>query len=88
MSQRSPDGYTYEGNNYCPDCIIHAISGINGIEIGHVYDVEAVLDIIAGVLEIDRKDENTFDSNEFPKVIFNTDEEERCANYNKCFGRI
>ncbi len=59
---------------YCPEHLIEemivrgmASPGARGMA------VEDVLDQIAGATGIDRQDERTFDSSEFPKVIFSSD---------------
>lgn len=74
-------GYTYNTENFCVDCILTAFSGVQE-RIGHVFDVDAVLDIVAGAMDINRQDERTFDSSEFPKVILDQDvlPGERCNN--------
>lgn len=76
-------GYTYNANNYCVDCILFALGGKH-FDIGWVYNVEGILDLIAAVMAIDREDENTFDSSTFPKVIFYSqiENEERCSECN------
>ncbi|MFZ2527652.1 MAG: hypothetical protein WAX14_08365 [Rhodococcus sp. (in: high G+C Gram-positive bacteria)] len=64
-------GYTYKVENYSPAQLIEVLiaegvasPGARGMA------VEDVLDQIAGANAIDRYDERTFDSSEFPKVIF------------------
>jgi hypoxanthine phosphoribosyltransferase len=90
VSQRSPDGYTYKAENYCPDCIMSVMSGgkVVGSDVGYVYDVDKILKFCAAVMGIDYDDEYSYDSDEFPKPIFNTDEIEKCARYSHCFGSI
>jgi hypothetical protein len=61
-------GYTYNAENYCSGCIIEAFSGIPE-NIGWEWSVEGVLDVIAAVMKVNRDDENSFDSSEFPKRI-------------------
>ena len=75
-------GYTYKAENLCPSCTIDAVVGSkqDGMS-GRA--VEIALDRIAplaGVL--DRYNEHSFDSDEFPKVIFadSVIEGERCGN--------
>lgn len=74
--------YSYP-DTYCPEHLIEemitrgvASPGARGMV------VEDVLDQIAGADGIDRQDERTFDSNEFPKVVFSSDLEdgETCAH--------
>lgn len=78
-------GYTYQAETYCPRCIIKAM-GIDPREYwvpepGITPSTEDELAIIAPALGIDRLDEFTFDSGDFPKVIFasSIDEYETCA---------
>lgn len=58
-------GYTFNADEYCPDCIVGAYNGNS-----NDYDSETMLDILAGGKGIDRMDESSFDSGYFPKVIF------------------
>ena len=60
--------YTYKADIYCPDCIITQVnhSPIAGL----LENAEAALDVFAKVRGIDRYDEHSYDSDEFPKVIF------------------
>jgi hypothetical protein len=58
-------GYTFNADCYCPDCIIGAYNG-NSDD----YDAEAMLTILASARGIERGDEYSFDSGDFPKVIF------------------
>lgn len=78
-------GYTYNTENFCNECILTAFSGVRE-NIGFAFSVEGVLDIVAGAMNINRHDENTFDSSEFPKVIFDCqieDGDEKCAKCNR-----
>lgn len=70
-------GYTYRADNYCPGCI----EGQLPTGPGETFDGWALardvtmtpednLDEIAAHFGIDRRDETTYDSAEFPKVIF------------------
>ena len=74
-------GYTYNADQYCPDCILKPE------QIGFAFSVEAVLDVVARFMDIDRYDEKTFDSGTFPKVIFESqiEDDERCG---KCNNRL
>ena len=64
-------GYTFMTENICPTCTINRMIGA-GLASPGARDmrVEDVLDQIAASEGIDRTDEHTFDSGEFPKVIF------------------
>ena len=56
-------GYAYCADIYCPDCILPTLGEADA------EDVEAKLDYVAGMLYIDREREETFDSDDFPKVV-------------------
>ena len=62
-------GYTYAADTYCPDCIADAFRPDDGVERTYA-DTEAVLDDAARDRGIDRQDERSYDSDDFPKVIF------------------
>lgn len=64
-------GYTYRTENYTPANLIEAlIAAGEASPAARDLSVEDALDQIAAANAIDRRDENTFDSNDFPKVIF------------------
>lgn len=56
-------GYTYCGDNYCGAHILHAMNR------DAADDVELALEAIANEDGIDRADESSFDSEDFPKVL-------------------
>lgn len=58
--------YTYKADEYCPDCIKTMYNGLGD----HLSTAEQVLDIAAKLACIDRYDERTYNSGDFPKVIF------------------
>lgn len=60
-------GYTYNTENYTPDGLVKVFAPVMA---DHPDGVEAVLDGLAKAFAIDRYDEQTFDSSEFPKIIF------------------
>jgi hypothetical protein len=87
--------YTYRAANYCPRCIVGRLT-VNPGDTGHrttPWDtdpdtVETHLDTLARLGGIDRDDERSFDSGDFPKVVFRDSaddyaytegEPERCA---------
>ena len=67
--------YTYAADIWCPSCIIDQLCkdlNISSFNYDFV-DSELALDMIAEeVLSIDRYDEYSFDSDDFPKVVFST----------------
>lgn len=69
-------GYTYQADNHCPTCIKRMFGG-GDLDI----DADEVLDYEAERHGIDRHDESSFDSGEFPKVIFTdmAEEDEYCG---------
>jgi hypothetical protein len=71
--------YTYAADIYCEHCIAVRFEREQGPSI---FDgAEAILDVRATELGIDRYDESTFDSGDFPKVVFADmlDEDDRCG---------
>lgn len=65
--------YTFQADIYCPDCIISQVEPGSTRE---GYSYEALLDEIAAERGIQRMDEHTFDSDDFPKVVFHDSIEE------------
>jgi hypothetical protein len=65
----SPVGYIYRADNYCLDCIATVVAGRRGTRPGHCNCAECRLDRIAEQRGIDRYDERSFDSGDFPKAI-------------------
>lgn len=85
MSRASIVAYTYRADMYCPDCIKHVMFG--DLSIADAPNAEECLDRFAGILGVDREDEYTFDSDNFPKVVFGAQIEsvEHCAT---CGGEL
>lgn len=70
-------GYTYRADFFCPACIIEQLPTGDGeafdgwaLADGVTMSTEDNLDEIAAAFGIDRDDETSFDSDEFPKVVF------------------
>lgn len=63
--------YIFKSDFYCPDHIVEQIDGEAPVRVtagASRFDaVEEKLDYIAGMLGINREDEATFDSDDFPK---------------------
>lgn len=76
-------GYTYQAANYCTDCITDALlDEQQQLFFDCRHDtVSGTLDAVAHYRGIDIEDEHTFDSDDFPKVIFadQIEEDETCA---------
>lgn len=74
--------YTYRADLYCPECIVDVAGGILGRESAfHLDSTESRLNALAKARGIDREDEATFDSDDFPKVVFRdqVEDENRCG---------
>lgn len=70
-------GYTFRADTYCPECINDALPTGEGepydgwgVASGVRSSPEDLLNETALAFGIDRNDERTFDSDDFPKVIF------------------
>lgn len=81
-----PTAYLYAGNLLCPGCVLDALPTGEG----HAFDgwkdvstppmsAEANLTELAAAFGINRTDEQSFDSDDFPKVLFDTNDGEICA---------
>lgn len=84
-------GYIYQADIYCPSCILHVLPTGEGEAFDGWKDVsgtmtaEENLDELAAAFGIDRYNEESFDSGEFPKVVFASDSPDdycgRCDEY-------
>ena len=79
-----PQGYQLGDHMYCPSHIIQQLppfaGGREGFgELVTKDRVESMLEIMADNRGIDYSDEYSYDSDDFPKVITDTDEENHCA---------
>lgn len=80
-------GYMFTADVYCSDCIIDVVTCQPqfygwALAEGVQMSTEDNLSEIAAAFSIDRMDEGSFDSGEFPKVIFGSQvesDEERCG---------
>lgn len=73
MKSHTIVGYTYKAETICPDCAVCATHHVAAKIPGFEFDVtrtEALLNVAARLKGIDRTDEHTFDSDDFPKVVF------------------
>jgi hypothetical protein len=61
--------YTFRADTYAPAAILAALPTGDG-ELYNAAEVETALDELALAFGIDRADECTFDSADFPKVVF------------------
>jgi len=63
--------YTYRAETHCPACVIETmITDGDASPAARDMPTEDVLDQCAAASAIDRADESSFDSDEFPKVVF------------------
>lgn len=80
-------GYVYRADLWCPACMrIRALAdaGQLGFYVSDGIDTattEDVLSDLAALRSIDREDEKSFDSDDFPKVLLadSTDQDDRCC---------
>lgn len=93
MSSTDIVAYTYRAETYCPNCIIDQLptgpdemfDGWAVVKPYHVFapmNTEQNLSEIAAAFQIDRFDESSFDSGDFPKVVFDSqiEDTEYCGN--------
>jgi hypothetical protein len=78
-------GYTFNADIYCPSHIVARLTHNPG-DVNYccatIVEPEPHLDLIARIDGINREDESTYDSDEFPKVIFASQvesDDDRCA---------
>lgn len=65
-------GYHYNGDALCTDCARREAArhtAANGVRV-HSVSAEVELDEWARIAGIDRWDESTFDTDDFPKIVF------------------
>jgi len=75
--------YLYRADLYCPACVIEAMIAFRDASpAARDLPVEAVLDQCAQARALDRSDETSFDSSEFPKVVLLADvaDGDRCGS--------
>lgn len=70
-------GYTYKAENLCAECTITALCGDESLNIGWEYDADNVIRFAALVKGINMDDEFSYDSDDFPKIIFHNSERQR-----------
>lgn len=76
-------GYTFNTENYCTEDIREMFVTSAGFTAPAFATTEDVLDSVATNMGIDRSDESSYDSSDFPKVIFASQiesDEEYCGN--------
>lgn len=67
--------YVFQAEVLCPDCLKEKLGHSSSV------DIETVLDAAAAAKGLDREDETTFDSDDFPKVLLypEVDDGEACC---------
>lgn len=76
-----PQGYQLGDHFYCPDCILPAMGLVPG-NLDQKQSVETTLALLANQRGIDYSDEYSYDSDEFPKAVTDTSDEDHCATCN------
>lgn len=78
-------GYTYRADQFCPGCVVSQLPADVLAPAARDMMTEDVLEHVAGYLGIDRMDERSFDSGDFPKIIFRdsvvTEDDEEAGVY-------
>lgn len=78
-------GYTYRADQFCPDCIVSQLPADVLAPAARDMATDDVLEQVAAYVGIDRMDERSFDSDDFPKVIFRdsvaTEDDEEAGVY-------
>lgn len=76
--------YTYQADTYCPGCILTMLAAKHGVTPDAV-DVEGALEEFAELDGMDYNDPYSYDSDDFPKVVFadsaNDADYDHCANF-------
>ncbi len=72
-------GYTFNANNYCDGCTFDMWNGSRPDGMPGYASVEQLLTAISEVRNIDRYDERSFDSGDFPKVVFADQVHDGCS---------
>lgn len=85
-------GYTFQCDTYCPACVVDTMPTGEGdtfdgwaLAEGVNMSAEENLAEIAEAFGIDRMDETSFDSTDFPKVIFASGDSEVCGRCRETF---
>jgi hypothetical protein len=79
--------YTYKADLICPTCILDALPDAWEVDKVEASDIETALHMIAETQDVDYDNETTYDSGEFPKVVFR-DQVEDGDVCGECFGKF
>ena len=77
MSNPVIEGYQFACENWCPKCLSDEFGCAES-------DLESVLDQIAMDAGINREDEHSFDSQDFPKRIWSSETHSQCTRRTGC----
>lgn len=83
--------YAYRADLYCPECIVKVVDPSELlIAEDDSINAEADLDILAALRGIEREHEETFDSDDFPKVVLfdNLHDQGRTFNCGNCHREL
>lgn len=73
-------GYVHRADTYCPSCLVSQFwREYAGLYPESIEEIEDYLNARAESMGVDREDETSFDSGDFPKAIFSTDETSPCG---------
>lgn len=70
-------GYTYKAENLCAECVLNALDRGAGLNLGWEYEPDNIIRLVAICMGIDMDDESSYDSDDFPKIIFHDSERQR-----------
>lgn len=81
MAMSEVVAYVFRADIFCPACIVSQLPRDVLSPAASDMRVEDLLDQVAAYVGIDRYDEHTYDSEEFPKVIFShmVDSSDNCG---------
>lgn len=64
-------GYIYDAEVFCPDCVVRTLVLRHPVRMSTVLmPADEALALVARHVGVDPMDETTYDSSEFPKVVF------------------
>lgn len=82
--------YTYQAQTICPTCALGAANywlAEDGVKVPYLV-AEDALNAWATSAKIDREDEYTFDTDDFPKVVFAAQIDSQPEACNECWDAI
>lgn len=72
--------YTFQAEILCPSCTLDTLNVPNSLR--QEQDHESIIETLADAHNIDWQDEYSYDSDEFPKIVFASqiEDDEYCGN--------